>query len=782
MHATFVSTYPPRACGLATFAQDLRGAILGTGRLSGAAVVAVERERGYAERLPEVAAVIVQDDPASYDAAAAYVAGTGTDVVSVQHEFGIFGGRDGRHALRFMDHVDRPIVTTLHTVLPSPSDGQRRTISAVAGRSDRLVVMNRTAKRLLASSYGVSPERVRVIPHGTPTFGGPEVDESEKDALGLAGRTVLLTFGLLGPSKGIEFAIGSLAAAIEADPATLYVVLGATHPEVVRRQGEGYREGLEERVRAAGLAEHVRFVDEYVDTPRLCAYLRASDVYVSPYPGMDQITSGTLAYATGAGRPVVSTPYLHAQEALADGRGLLAEYGDAAGFGEALASLVADPALRADLAARTFAYGRQAQWPVVGEAYQAVLQEAASYSRDVQLAPAGRVHPSAAAAAFEHLGRLTDDTGVHQHAVMGVPDRSHGYCTDDAARALVGALRYARTSGLSPDDDWTTGDGHALNDEQARALALCRTYLAFLLHAQQPGGRFHNFMGYGRGWLPHKGDDEDTFGRALWGLGAAVALAPAPEARLARQTMEAARGPDLRHPRAVAYAACGWAHFLERFPGARAPQEHLRHYATRLAEHYGRVAGPGWEWFEDRLTYANAKLPEAMLRAGDLLEDTRFREVGLESLAFYASHTYVDGRFDFVGNDPAGFVRGQGKPAFDQQPIEAGYMADACALAFALTGEERWGRLAEAAAEWFCGRNRLGLWLYDPATGACRDGLHPHGVNLNEGAESAVACLLAFLAAGRVRATQQAEGSSGPPSHYPTRTLTLPSTDRAKAS
>ena len=551
---------------------------------------------------------------------------------------------------------------------------------------------------------------------------------------------MLLTFGLLGPSKGIEFALGALRPVVAANPDALYVVLGATHPEIVRQHGEAYREGLVRQVEAAGLADHVRFVDEYVDTERLCAYLRATDVYVSPYPGMDQITSGTLAYAVGAGRPIVATPYLHAKEALADGRGRLVPYGDAEGFGAAMAALAADPELRSALGARTFAYGRASQWSQVGASFGDVLAEVARHPRGPVTEGPATVHPAATDAAFDHLARLTDDAGIVQHTALGVPDRANGYCTDDAARALVAALRYAR----SP---------HAA--DAPRALDLAAGYLAFLLHAQQPDGRFHNFMSFGREWLPHKGDSEETLGRALWGLGAAVALAPLPQARLARQLMERASGPDLTHPRAVAYAACGWAHYLGRFPGARAAQDQLQHYATRLREHHDRTASPDWDWFESRLTYANPKLPEALLRAGLVLHDADLRALGLRTLRFYVGETFDDGvgRFDFVGNALAGYRRGGAKPAFDQQPIEAGYTAEACALAFAATGRREWARWTAAAAEWFCGRNRLGLWLYDPATGACRDGLQPGGVNLNEGAESAIACLLGFLAAQEVAPT-----------------------------
>jgi glycosyltransferase involved in cell wall biosynthesis len=731
MHATIVSTYPPRACGLATFARDLRGGLLSAGLTSD--VVSVVQEPAGPARRPEVVAELRQHERAAYAAAAERVVVTEADVVCVQHEFGIFGGPEGGYVLDLMGGVRRPVVTTLHTVLPDPPDHYRRATLAVAGRSDRLVVMTRTARDLLRDVYGVPPPKVAVIPHGTPGL-DPRPDPETKRRLGLEGRTVLLTFGLLGPSKGVEFALGSLARAVEAQPDLLYVVLGSTHPEIVKREGEAYRERLGAEVVRRGLERHVRFEDRFVDTDDLWDWLTSADVYVSPYPGMDQICSGTLAYALAAGLPVVSTPYLHAREVLADGAGVLVPYGDADAFGAALARFAADPDARAEAAERARAFGATTTWAQTGAAYAALFAEVAGRPR-AEAPP--DVHPGALPASVGYLARITDDTGPTQHAAFGVPDRAHGYCTDDAGRALVAA--YAAARRLEPG-----------SPGRREALDVARTCLAFVHHAQRPDGAFHNFMDYGRRFLDAVGG-EDTLGRALWGLGAAHAWAPeAPTRLLARALIDRALARDLTHPRAIAYAACGLDLALERSPDLVAYRDRLRDHGARLVEQFERCSTSDWRWFCDEVTYGNALVPHALLRAAARLDGDgpagRFREVALDAYDFLLAHTVRDGAFDVVGN--RGWLRkGGGRADYDQQPIDAGYAAWCGAWAWRETGEERFAEAARLAVAWFYGRNRVGQPLFDVQTGACFDGFSAHGVNLNQGAESSLACVLAHLAA-----------------------------------
>ena len=741
MHATILSTYPPRGCGLATFARDLRGGLASAGVTAG--VIASVHTVGAPGRAPEVSREIDQDRRPDY-AAAARGLDPSTDVVCVQHEFGIFGGPEGAYVTDFMDASPCPVVTTLHTVLPRPSGAYRRALAAVVEASDRLVVMTETARELLGDVYRVPASKVSVVPHGTPVVSAPAPGLRER--LGLGGRTVLITFGLLGPSKGIEFALDALAPVAEAHPDVLYVVLGATHPEIVAREGEAYRESLQATINARGLGDHVRFVDRYVDGPELGEWLQASDVYVSPYPGMDQICSGTLAYALAAGLPVVSTPYLHAAEVLADGAGALVPYGDVGGFAAALARFAESPEARAEAGRRAREIGAPTAWPETGEAYRRVFEEVVAEAgrqraggrRDGR-EPDGRrapgpfaVHPGALPAALDALDRLTDDVGPVQHTVYGVPDRRHGYSADDAARALVAAYGAMRRVSRPP----------------ASLLRLAQTCLAFLRHAQRPDGAFHNFMSFERRFLDSRGGD-DTTGRAIWGLGATVRWAPdGPSQRLALELTERALADDLHHPCARAYAVTGLDLALGAVPDHGTMRAALARLAGGLADQFEQASAPDWRWFSDAMTYANALLPHALLRAAEHVPDQaeRFRRIAADAADFALDRTVVDGRFDAVGND--GWLTRHGHRAvYDQQPIEAGYAAWFWADAAATTGDRRYGDAARLAVEWFYGRNRAGEALFDAASGACFDGLTPEGVNQNQGAESVIASVLAHLAA-----------------------------------
>ena len=733
MHATILSTYPPRACGLATFARDLRRGLASAGVT--ADVIASVHATGAPGRAAEVSREVIQDRRADY-AAAARSLDPACDVVSVQHEFGIFGGSEGAYVTDFMAASACPVVTTLHTVLPRPSAAYRRAMLAVVAESDRLVVMTETARMLLRDVYSVPASKVSVIAHGTPVLSAPADDLRQR--LGLEGRTVLLTFGLLGPSKGIEFALDALAPVAEAHPDVLYVVLGATHPEIVAREGEAYRESLQATVDARGLGDHVRFVDRYLDGPELGEWLQASDVYVSPYPSMDQICSGTLAYALAAGLPVVSTPYLHAAEVLADGAGALVPYGDAQGFAAALARLAASPRARA-AAGRPRARDRRADGVATDGP---CLPPGVRGGRHPGPPPAGwprppragafSVHPGALPAAVDALDRLTDDVGPVQHTVYGVPDRRHGYSADDAARALVAVYGAMRRISRPP----------------ASLLRLAQTCLAFLRHAQRPDGAFHNFMSFERRFLDDRGGD-DTTGRAIWGLGAAVRWAPdGPSQRLALELVERALADDLHHPCARAYAIAG----LDLVLGAVPDHDHVRtalaDLADGLADQFERTAAPDWRWFSDSMTYANALLPYALLRAAEHLPDRaeRFRQIATDAADFALAQTVADGQFDAVGND--GWRTRDGHHArYDQQPIEAGYAAWFWADTGVLTGDDRYTDAARLAVEWFYGRNRAGEALFDTASGGCFDGLTPEGINQNQGAESVIAGLLAHLAA-----------------------------------
>ncbi|MCS6815865.1 MAG: glycosyltransferase [Blastocatellia bacterium] len=735
----FISTYPPRECGIATFTYDLCHAIIENHANVHASVIAMtDTPEGY-DYPPEVVFEIRHNRLSDYRLAAEYTNLSGADVLCLQHEFGIFGGQQGRYILDFLESLRKPIVTTLHTILFNPPPGYREVLTEIACASDHLVVMNSKAIPVLRDVYGVSEEKVSLIHHGVPNV--PFVDPNYyKDKFGVEGRLVLLTFGLLNRNKGIEMVLEALPEVIARHPEVVYIVLGATHPVVRRKEGEEYRLWLQRRVQQLGLEEHVLFFNRYVELSELCEFIGACDIYITPYQSKEQIVSGTLAYAVGMGKAVISTPYYYAEELLAENRGRLVEFGDVAGLREALLELIENEALRHQMRKRAYEFGRQMIWSEVGAQYLTLFERISAYapSKAVTLSlhkafSAGYELPEIK---LDHLIRLTDDTGLIQHATYGIPDRRYGYSTDDVGRALVVTLRHY----------------HQFGDEAALSLAV--RYLSFLHYAQLPNGHFHNFMDYSRRFSDNVGT-EDTLGRALWGLGVAIAYSPNEGMRaLAREMFERAFPQiTLRHPRAIAYTICGLYNFLRRYDGAAQVRRRVAELATQLLELYAQNRAEDWLWFHEALTYGNAKIPHALLLAYRATGEEEFKKVGLESLDFLIAQTYRNDYFDFIGNQ-GWYRRGGERAIFSQQPIEAGYTAEACLTAFELTQEQRYLQLARAAAEWLLGRNRLGARLYDLSTGACADGLEPQGPSLNQGAESTICCMLAFLTVAQQEAQQ----------------------------
>jgi hypothetical protein len=486
---------------------------------------------------------------------------------------------------------------------------------------------------------------------------------------------------------------------------------------------------LKERVRELKLENHVIFQDRYVSFTELCEFIGASDIYVTPYRSKEQIVSGTLAYAVGMGKAVISTPYLYAEELLADGRGELVAFGDSQGLARTIIRLIEDEATRHRMRKRAYEYGRHMIWKEVGERYSETFANVANAST-----PKGLICSELSTARLDtteinldHLIRLTDDTGIIQHASYGIPERRTGYSTDDIGRALVLAVK------------------HNQQFHDFQSWQLVPKYLSFLQQAQLPDGRFHNFMNYARQFTDEVGS-EDTQGRALWGLGAVVADGREHGARaLARELFENALTKlKLKYPRALAYAICGQYEFLRRYDGAAQVRRKFDEFVSRLATIYERSSSDGWHWFGEELTYANAKMPLAMLLAAETTGEERFLKIGIDSLEFLLQQTYRDGMFDFPGNQ--GWQRRHGKRAvFGQQPIEAGYMAETLISASRITGKRRYESLAQTAIEWLLGRNRLGTPLYDPSSGACADGLDACGPSMNQGAESVICCLLGLL-------------------------------------
>ena len=739
-----IGNHLPRQCGIATFTTDLLAGLAEENPSSECwAVVMNDIPEGY--RYPtQVRFEVNQRVLAEYRLAADFLNMNRVEVVCLQHEFGIFGGENGAHVMDLLGNLRMPVVTTLHTVLQSPSAGQLAVAKRVAQLSDRLVVMSQRAREILHEVYGVPEAKIVLIHHGIPNV--PFVDPNYyKDQYGVEGRKVILTFGLLSPGKGIETMIEALPAVVAHHPEVVYIVLGATHPHVKKEQGESYRLSLQRKARELGIGDHLIFHNRFVDLKELCEFLGAVDIYATPYLNQEQIVSGTLAYALGSGKATIATPYWYAEEMLAEDRGRLVPFNNSAALAEQVNDLLDHEVERHAMRKRAYTFCREMIWKEVArrylELFNEVKAERARSPRPVFLAKtmdaASRELPQPK---LDHIIRLSDDVGILQHAKYIVPDRYHGYCTDDNARALIAVLM-ARE--MIPNCDVTTN--------------LACTYVSFLHHAfNEETGRFRNFMGYDRRWLEEVGS-EDSHGRAVWGLGEAVALAESADIRDAAQAVFEKALPaltDFTFPRTWSFALGGIHTYLTRYSGDSEVRRIRETLADKLFEKFKQNASDEWPWIEDRLTYANGKIAQALILCGRHMDRAEMLQAGLRSLEWLMTvQTDPKGHFVPVGNNGWYPKRGT-KARFDQQPIEALDMIEACREAYDATNDSKWVSHAQRCLEWFLGRNDLNAPLYNHKTGGCCDGLNADGPNRNQGAESTLVCFLSMLHLNRMRSSQ----------------------------
>jgi glycosyltransferase involved in cell wall biosynthesis len=736
----------PRRCGIATFTTDLRQAIqLEFPELD--CFVLAMNDAGRRHEYPAVVRFeLAESDITAYRRASDFLNVNAVDVVCVQHEFGIFGGKAGDHVLTLLRGLRMPVVTTLHTILAKPSPPQRDTLLRLIGLSERVVVMSEHGGMLLRDVYGISEQKIDCVPHGIPNAPRAVDSRRSKHRLGVEGKSVILTFGLLSPDKGIEQVIDALPAIVERCPDAVYIVLGATHPHLKERQGETYRLALENQAQRIGVAGNIIFHDRFVTDAELAEFLAAADVYITPYVNLEQIASGTLARAVGAGKAVVSTPYWYARELLAEGRGILVPWRDPAAIARETSTLLCDDAARSAIGERAAAYGREMLWPAVARRYLSSFERAIVDHADrrrttfqaMTLAKRPAVLPETN---LSHLDLMTDCTGVLQHSEFGIPRYEDGYCLDDNARALLLMVLL---------EDLGTEEG-----DMVRALSL--RYLAFLRHAfdwQQ--GRFRNFMSYSRMWLEESGS-EDSHARALWALGTVVGRSSDPgKQSLGGQLFHAALRPveSFTSPRAWAFTLLGVGEYLRAFQGDSSVQSVLRVLSTRLLQLYQRSSSPEWPWFEEYLTYSNARLSQALMVSGAWLESEAMTTAAIQSLDWLAKEqTSDEGYFAPIGSN--GFYKRDGlKASFDQQPVEACAMISACVEASRMTGDGSWATQARRAFNWFVGQNQLQQSLYDARTGGCRDGIQPDRLNENQGAESTISFQLALLEMRTIERTQ----------------------------
>ena len=728
-----IGDYLPRKCGIATFTTDVCRALVDGGAGECFVVAVNDRPEGYGYP-PEVRFEIAEQDVRSYQRAADFLNFTNPEVVCLQHEFGIYGGPAGAHILALLRRVNLPVVTHLHTVLERPSPDQMRVMHELIRLSARLIVMTERGRRMLEEIYSAPADRIDLIPHGIPDM--PFVDPNFfKDQFGVEGKRVLLTFGLISPTKGIEHVIRALPEIVKHVPDLVYIVLGATHPNLLREHGETYRLSLERLAADLGVKKHVAFYNRFVELEELKEFLGAADIYITPYLDPAQITSGTLSYAFGCGKAVISTPYWHAGELLADGRGVLVPFRDSEAIARELVLLVKDDVRRHAMRKQAYLLGRGMIWSQVAHLFAASFQQARlsridGVSRRLVLKTLEQEPRKMPDLRLDHLRRLSDSTGLFQHATYSVRNFREGYCTDDNARALLLTVMLEDTG-----------------DETAEVQALASGYAAFINHAFIPESRrFHNFLGFDRRWQDETGSDE-CLGHALLALCGCIGRSRQEDLRrwaveLFDRALPAIA--DTTSPRAWALALVGIHEYFRRLSGDRVVNQLRDTLMQRLLDEFAAASSKDWVWFEKVLSYGNARLSHALILCGRFANRADALDTGLRSLRWLMRmQTAEAGHFRPIGCNHV-FTRGGPRPDFDQQPIEAWVSVAACIEAWAATQDQFWIDEAWRAFEWFLGRNDLGQPLHDPKSGGCFDGLHVDRVNLNQGGESTLAFLLAL--------------------------------------
>ena len=732
-----IGNYLPRRCGIATFTTDLCDALHAEYEATELLALPVnDTEEGYSYPA-RIRFELSQDELASYRQAADFLNFSNIDLVCVQHEYGIFGGPAGAHILELLRRLQMPIVTTLHTVLREPNFDQRMVMEEIAALSDRLIVMSRQAAEILQEVFQVPNSKIDLIPHGIPdlAFTDPQF---YKETFGTEGKDVLLTFGLLSPNKGIENVIKALPAILSKHSNVVYMISGVTHPHVLRHEGEKYRLYLQQLAKDLGVEANVIFRNRFVSPQELVEVIGAADIYITPYKHKGQVVSGTLAYALSAGKAIISTPYLHATELLDEGRGVLVPFDDPQALAAKTIELLDNGTARHAMRKRAYLYTRDMVWNRVAQQYmgsfERVYNERLRNPRATFSAQnTEKVLDRLPAVKLDHLHRMTDHTGIIEHAVFVVPNYPEGYTTDDNARALIVAILLEEFAGTTP----------------TVTLDLASRYLAFLWLAFDPTTkRFRNCLSYERQWQEAEGS-EDSHGRALWGLGTVLGRTKDAGLRGAAGRLFELAVPaavEFKSPRACAFALLGLLEYLESFPGDRAALNAADALANRLLDSYRAHSSADWKWFEGVLAYSNARLPQALIRAGRRGANEAMVSAGLEALEWLATvqRCEIKGHFVPIGSHGC-YSKQTEKARFDQQPVEACAAVSAFLQAYRATGKSRWRKDAWTAFNWFLGDNDLQVALYDPSTVGCRDGLHPDRANENQGAESTLSFLMALL-------------------------------------
>ncbi|HEX5169681.1 MAG TPA: glycosyltransferase family 4 protein [Cyclobacteriaceae bacterium] len=731
MKIAYIGTYPPRECGIGTFTHNLVQSMVGdnsTGtNVNEVFVVALNDYEEDYEYSEEVKLVIRQEQQADYLEAANFINLSGADICILEHEFGIFGGQSGVYILPLLHRLKIPLVVTLHTILKAPSYNEKAVLKEICKMADKIVVMSRTASGFLTTVYEVSEKKIAFIEHGVPDIHFNQA-QSKKE-FKLENKKLLLTFGFISRNKGIETVIKALPKVIEKYPDVLYMVLGKTHPNVLRHSGEEYRNYLQRLIKTLNLGNHVFFLNEFIDERELFKYLSACDIYITPYLNEAQITSGTLSYAMGVGCAVISTPYWHASELLADGRGRLFEFNNSDMLATIFMELLDRPDALHDLQTKAYDYGRNITWPKTGAKYVTLAKSILAQPHETVIKKETIVDPLLLPPfLLTHIKRLTDDTGIIQHAKFGIPNLKEGYCLDDNARALLMALIAYKQK------------------KDSLAFELMPIYLSYIHYMQNKDGTFRNFLSFNRNFLDEVGS-EDSFGRTIWALGYLLGNAPNDAYYQTGRLVFFDAAPNfekLKSIRSIANTMIGICYYLRSNPSDDGMTERLRNLANILVKHFKDNNTGEWKWFEPLLAYDNGILPLAMLHSAEILNDNTITRTAMDAMNFLTGITMRDGYLSIIGNSEWYKKDGE-RSMFAQQPIDAMAMILMYHQAFHLTKDKEYLNKLYTSFMWFLGENDLRMSLYDYETKGCCDGFENYGVNRNQGAESSLAYLISHL-------------------------------------
>ena len=726
--AVYVSTFPPRECGIANFTQDLSNAfneLYAPREETKIVAMNLDSDASYVYDKKRVIFQIPQPDESKYVEAAKFLNNSSkVSIVNVQHEFGIFGGPNGSHIIIFLRELKKPVVITFHTVLPNPNQEIHDVVSAINNHVRTIIVMTENSKNILIKDYGINPEKIKIIPHGIHST--PYSDSLKfKKKLGLKNKTTISTFGLLSSGKGIEFGIEAMTEVVKKYPEAVYLIIGATHPVVLKNEGEKYREGLLAKVKELGLENNVIFYNKYLDTPDLLDFLNATDIYLAPPQNPDQAVSGTLSYALGCGKPIVSTAFAQAREDVTPEVGILVNFNESGGIRDAILDLLNDPEKRQKMGMLAYFRTRSRTWQNV------ILNYMREY---IEIAPElGETEKNLPKIKLDHLINMTDKFGLFQFAKLTEADPTFGYTTDDNARALIAMIKFYEETG------------------RKRALPLIKTYLNFLEFVSRPEGGFHNYVNHDKtiSLEQHVRENlESANSRAIFALSKTAVSSVLPEAirekaaQLFRKNIET--GCQMIAPRSLSYFIKALSKWTQIDSGPEILKL-IQERADRLVAMFEENSDPNWKWFEDILAYSNGLMPDALIDAYKILKNEKYLSVARESMEFLNAYSF-DGDVCVPIGQSGWLKRGSKKTLHDQQPEEVAMLVLTQKSLYQITNDERLQEKMHLAFNWFLGNNTLHQVVYDQATGGCYDGVGEKNINLNQGAESTVMYLLARLA------------------------------------